>query len=102
MPMRRFTSLIGLSVSLLSLTSVHAQDKQPLAPPAVQLTEAEKRFEAQIIAAEAILTKSRPFNVTIDSNWKSAGAGHDRKGANHFHVTIGKDPTQFRIEAGLA
>jgi peroxiredoxin len=85
-------------VALLLATagSLFGQEK----PTEVKLTEAEKKFEAQVVAADRFLSEHTPYAVAIESTWKGSGHGQDREGKNVFRLVVGKDRKQFRIEAG--
>src|SRR5262245_22235857 len=87
---------VVLAVLLSGAGSLFAQEKLS----EVKLTEVEKKFEAQVIAADKFLSEHTPYAVAIESTWKGSGHGQDREGKNVFRLVVGKDRKQFRIEAG--
>jgi thiol-disulfide isomerase/thioredoxin len=84
-------------------TLLTAQEMQPPGvgkPPAVKFSPAEKAFADRLSRTEEYLNEHAPYEVTIESTWKSTGAGHERAGKNVFRLVVGRNRDHFRIEAG--
>jgi peroxiredoxin len=100
--MHRNTMFAVAALTFLSTGTLLAQPEQkpvPLIAPTVQLSAAEKEFDAIIRELEQRLTDAGSFAVDVKSQWTTQGNETNAKGTNLYRVAV-QAGGKLRVEAG--
>lgn len=100
--MYRSTMFAAAALTVLTTGTLLAQPEPksaPLMAPTVQLSAAEKEFDAIIRELETRLTDAGSFAVDVKSQWATQGSDANAKGTNLYRVAV-QAGGKLRVEAG--
>ena len=95
------TVAVLMSLTARNLVAQPEQNAVPLVAPTVQLSAAEKEFDAIVRDLEKRLTEAGSFAVDVTSQWETRGSDTNAKGTNIFRVAV-QAGGKLRVEAGSA